>query len=113
MTNAELLDALLAEHVRTGQQRHARIVCADGASVSIQAHADAYCRPQNNHGPYTHVEAGFPTVIPPASWVLYAEDSSDLTGTVYLTLPWSCVDDFVAAHGPIVSGSVPARNYSI
>ena len=33
-----------------------RITCRDGTSFSIQAGKHLYCYPQNNDGPWTHVE---------------------------------------------------------
>lgn len=85
------------------------IVCADGASVSIQAGRHAYCTPRDDRGPYTHIEAGFPTVEPPASWREYAEDLDNLTQTVYGYMPFDCVDEFIAVHGGMVSGELPER----
>lgn len=87
-----------------------RVVCADGASVSIQAGGGVYCTPRDNHGPYTHIEAGFPSVEPPASWCVYAEDASDLCGTVYGYMPYGCVDEFINIHGGMVLGELPPRS---
>lgn len=33
-----------------------KVVCADGASASIQASETHYCTPRSNQGPYTAVE---------------------------------------------------------
>lgn len=81
-----------------------RIVCADGASVSIQAGGYIYSTPRDNYGSYTHIEAGFPSVEPPASWREYAEDPDALTETVYAYMPWVCVDEFINVHGGLVEG---------
>ena len=86
-----------------------RIVCADGAWVSVQAGQHAYCTPRDDRGPYTHIEAGFPSVDPPASWRAYAEDLDNLTQTVYGYMPYDCVDEFIAVHGGMVSGELPPR----
>ena len=90
-------------------KRYPRIVCADGASVSIQAGTGIYSTPRDNRGPYTHVEAGFPSVEPPASWREYAEDCDNLLGTVYGYMPYDCVDEFIAVHGGLVGGELPPR----
>lgn len=86
-----------------------RVVCADGASVSIQAGVGIYCTPRDNRGPYSHVEAGFPSVPPPASWREYADGPPE-EAEVYGYLPWSCVDEFISAHGGMVSGALPPRS---
>ena len=86
------------------RKRYDRVVCADGASVSIQAGAGLYSTPRNNEGPYTHVEAGFPSVEPPPSWRAYAEDPNDLLGTVYAYMPYDCVDEFINVHGGLMEG---------
>ena len=85
-------------------KRYGRIVCADGASVSIQAGAGIYSTPRDNRGPYTHIEAGFPSVEPPASWREYAEDPDALTDTVYAYMPYDCVDEFINVHGGLMEG---------
>ena len=94
MNNREIFDRI----------RYERLVCADGASVSIQAGAGIYSTPRDNVGPYTHVEAGFPSVEPPPSWREYAEDPNDLIGTVYGYLPYDCVDEFINVHGGLLEG---------
>ena len=40
-----------------------RIVCADGFSMSVQAHGGSYCTPRQAEGPHTHMEGGFPPLI--------------------------------------------------
>ena len=78
-----------------------RIVCRDGASVGVQASRGHYCKPTNNVGPYTHVEAEYPSVMPPESWQKYAEfpDSDLYQSAIYPYLPWSCVEEFIEVHG--------------
>ena len=86
------------------RKHYERVVCADGASVSIQAGSGIYSTPRDNEGPYTHVEAGFPSVEPPASWREYAENPNDLCDTVYGYMPYDCVDEFINVHGGLVEG---------
>lgn len=106
----DLLHSTLGDRARSPtRRRYAPVVCADGARVSIQAGAGLYSTPRDNRGPYTHIEAGFPSVEPPASWRDYAEDPDDLTGTVYGYLPFACVDEFITVHGGHVSGELPPR----
>lgn len=61
MTTLERLQALLKTPITAykGYEIKAqtkRIYCVDGAHASIQASETHYCTPQDNHGPYTHVE---------------------------------------------------------
>ena len=91
------------------RKHYDRVVCADGASVSIQAGSGIYSTPRDNEGPYTHVEAGFPSVEPPASWREYAEDFRvddrlTLCDTVYAYMPYDCVDEFINVHGGLMEG---------
>lgn len=88
-------------------RQYRRVRCADGASVSIQAGAFSYSIPRDNYGPYTHVEAGFPSVTPPASWMPFCEDDSKPTDTVYGYMPVECVREFIETHGGMVDGELP------
>jgi len=92
------------------RKQYTRVVCADGVSVSIQAGEGIYSTPRDNRGPYTHIEAGFPSVEPPASWREFAEDAENLCGTVYAYMPYDCVDEFINIHGGMVSGELPPRS---
>ena len=96
MNNREIFDRI----------RYERLVCADGASVSIQAGVGIYSIPRDNVGPYTHVEAGFPSVDPPPSWREYAEADGWMTPceTVYAYMPYDCVDEFINVHGGLLEG---------
>lgn len=84
-----------------------RIVCRDGATVSIQANRGMYCTPRQDAGPYTHVEAGFPSVQPPESWKEYMDGGDDPLDTVYGYVPVAHIKEFIDAHGGIVSGELP------
>lgn len=75
------------------------LLCNDGAVVSVQVGWHTYCEPRNNVGPYTLVEAGFPSVIPPQSWLSYAEQCHDYRATIYPYLPLELVYEFVDTHG--------------
>lgn len=78
------------------------IVCRDGATVSLQASEYHYCTPRNNDGPYTHIEAGYPSVMPPDSWLPYAENAEKPLDTVYDYLPLQLAQEFIDAHGGVV-----------
>lgn len=84
-----------------------RVLCRDGHFVSVQASDSAYCTPRDNHGPYTHVEAGLPSCPPPESWFPYAEDESERA--IYAYMPIELVDEFIREHGGMVAGELPER----
>jgi len=77
------------------------IICVDGTEISVQANKIAYCYPQSDEGPYTHVEVGFlqssHTVkdLPP-EWTDYEYDRF-----IYGHVPIQLVMDFINAHGGI------------
>jgi hypothetical protein len=96
------------------------VVCQDGASVSLQASHYHYCHPREDDGPYTAIEAGFPSVNPPKSWESFAEGGGTLdengqwqdteprwTETVYAYLPVTHVMEFLTEHGGVAHGQTP------
>lgn len=74
------------------------IKCADGIELSVQASSTHYCIPRFDHTTYTHVEVGYPTAIPPASWAKYADGEYPDTA-VYGYVPVELVREYVQAHG--------------
>lgn len=97
----------IARAMSIERRRCRKVVCADGAQVSIQASEMHYCTPRDNAGPYTHIEAGFPTVAPPESWMPYAGEPDKPLETVYGYMPADLVQEFTAAHGGMVDGELP------
>ena len=104
-----------------------RIVCADGFSISVQAHAHSYCTPRCDYPdtPHTHVECGFPSSTPLTDDLkrqphllplAYAEDfygcsdesECDFTETVYGYVPVEIVKAELQQHGGIVQGEMPS-----
>jgi len=75
-----------------------RIECVDGTMLSVQASNSHYCSPQSNHGPYTQVEIGYPS-IPILECIHYAESKENLTSTVYGYVPIALVAEFIVNHG--------------
>ena len=74
--------------------------------MSVQGNKRAYCEPQDDCGPYTEVEVGFPNktddlLLP------YAEDKKKPTQTVYGWVPKSVVLTVIAKHGGMTSGTLP------
>ena len=83
------------------------VVCADGFSMSVQAHDGAYCEPRRDaQRKYTLVEVGFPSaeeeLIMP-----WAEDRNQPTETVYGYVPVDVVTNVIVKHGGMVRGEVP------
>ena len=83
------------------------VECADGFTMSVQAHEAAYCAPRrNNAEKYTKVEVGFPNRE--ESLLLdFAEDTDRPTDTVYGWVPAKVVVNIIAKHGGMVGGEVP------
>ena len=83
------------------------VTCADGFTISIQAGLRSYSEPSSDTAhAYESVELGFPNR--PCIFIKdYAEDLTDLTGTVYGYVPAHIVRKMIAGHGGIVSGTCP------
>ena len=87
--------------------KYKRAVCADGYSVSIQAHNGAYCEPRCDDAElYTEVELGYPN-RPDDLIIKYAEDPEEPCGTVYPYVPAPIVSLVIAKHGGMVDGELP------
>ena len=87
--------------------RNKRVVCADGFSMSVQAHDGAYCDPRiDGAEKYSLVEVGFPSEAEPLI-LGFAEDPDRPTETVYGYVPVQTVALVLAKHGGIVEGDVP------
>ena len=88
-------------------KRNELVVCADGFTMSVQAHASAYCIPRMTGAPvYREVEVGFPSIEEPML-MKWAEEAHRPTDTVYGYVPVQVVTNVIAKHGGIVSGEVP------
>jgi len=89
------------------RQMNEKIVCADGFTMSVQAHGSGYCSPRVDDAPkYTAVEVGFPNQIE-VLLMSFAEDETNPTDTVYGYVPVQVVTNVLAKHGGIVSGGLP------
>jgi hypothetical protein len=84
-----------------------RIECADGFSMSVQAHKHAYCTPQaQGAAHYSEVEVGFPSAREELL-MDYCEEPANPLETVYAYVPVSTVTNVIAKHGGMVEGEVP------
>ena len=85
-----------------------QVICADGFTMSVQAHAGAYCSPRvSNAKSYDEVEVGFPSVTEPLL-MQWCEDKNEPTCTVYGYVPAQVVINVIAKHGGMVEGELPA-----
>ena len=88
-------------------KRNELVVCADGFTMSVQAHAGAYCLPKMTGAPvYREVEVGFPSIEEPML-MEWADEAHRPTDTVYGYVPVQVVTTVIAKHGGMVSGQVP------
>ena len=76
----------------------ARVYCADGLNVSIQANEFTYCEPRKNHGPYISAELGMPNRTVP-EWLNWAEEPNKPTDTIYARVPIEQCLRVIQAHG--------------
>ena len=84
-----------------------KVVCADGFTMSVQAHQGAYCSPRiDNAEKYTAAEVGFPNREEPLL-LDFAEDPDKPTDTVYGWVPAKVVVNVIAKHGGMVQGELP------
>lgn len=70
--------------------------------VSIQASRTHYCTPRDDYGPWTHVELGYPSKVPPPEILEFIEqDNSDETPlrSVYSNIPVNLVTDWLKSEG--------------
>jgi hypothetical protein len=90
-----------------GTDRNRQVVCADGFTMSVQAHQGAYCTPRLSGAPkYTHVEVGFPSEREDLL-IQFAEEPDKPTQTVYGWVPVQTVTNVLPFPGGIVDGEVP------
>jgi hypothetical protein len=89
------------DHLMAPRERFTakRITCADGFSISVQAHDGAYCRPRDSQGPWYKVELGFPSEALGPEFTEYCEDPEKPTETVYGYVPIELVEALIARHG--------------
>jgi len=87
--------------------RFERCVCADGFSMSVQAHDGAYCHPRvDGASRYESVEVGFPSEEEPLL-MEWAETPDEPTDTVYGWVPVAIIRQVIEKHGGMVGGEVP------
>lgn len=85
-----------------------RVQCADGVSLSVQAHFGSYSTPRDDYAPsYSTVEVGFirdaddKPVTPPDSWKSHAD--GEFPSDVYGYVPVDMVEQFIESHGGVAA----------
>lgn len=83
-----------------------RLVCQNGFSMLVNGNKRAYCKPQSDVGPWTHVEVSFPSssvdlILPTVEVFDYGDDETDPTQTIYGNVPVEVVDQLIESHGGI------------
>lgn len=74
-----------------------KIYCKDGTSLSVQANALVFCKPQKNNAPhYYEVEVGRVSNSVPSSWDEYGDGCAE-----YSYVPVEMVDEYISLHGGI------------
>jgi hypothetical protein len=79
-----------------------RLEMEDGFTMSVQAGSHSYSTPREMVGEYEELEVGFPSECEPLLEE-YAEDSADLTETVYGYVPAEVILEVIEKHGGLVS----------
>ena len=107
---------------KLGRSRYERVECADGFSMSVQAHGGAYCEPREDDGRlYSQVEIGYPNEAEPLlkeyaeQWTRRNDKGKEecyATKTVYGYVPARLVMDVIVQHGGIVGGELPPLKFT-
>lgn len=80
----------------------ARLQCADGTTLSVQASRFHYCTPRGDTGPYSRLEVGYPSAEPPRTWREYFDgdwENDDHKESVYGYVPVGKIAWFIRRHG--------------
>ena len=91
-------------------KRRKWVVCKDGFTLSIQAGTGLYCTPRTNQGPYSEVEAAYPSEHEPLlEPYLEVPRGSEFFGSVdvFSYVPSSVIRAVIAKHGGQVDGECP------
>ena len=89
-------------------KRNKKVVCADGFSMSVQAHDGAYCTPREDDAErYTEVEIGYPSDREELIMDWIETPSNDPTDSVYPYTPVGVVTTVIVKHGGMREGEVP------
>ena len=98
------------------------VECRDGFRMSVQASRSHYCEPQDDAGPYTAVEVGFPSEYEPLlrdyvdgspSYIeeIPLDETGSWTDNVYSWVPVSVVLEVIEKHGGMVGGGLPRLKF--
>tara|TARA_B100000900_G_scaffold62342_1_gene47828 strand:- start:2556 stop:2855 length:300 start_codon:yes stop_codon:yes gene_type:complete len=87
----------------------AKIRCADGFTMSVQAGSGGYSSPRMGEGPFTAVEVGFPSAREEMlmEYIDGDPETTEPTGTVYGWVPAEVILKVVTKHGGQIAGEMP------
>jgi hypothetical protein len=89
-------------------KRNKKVVCADGFSMSVQAHDGAYCTPREGDAErYTEVELGYPSEREELIMDWIEVPDGNPTESIYPYIPVDVVTTVIVKHGGMVEGEVP------
>jgi hypothetical protein len=78
------------------------VKCKDGFQVSVQASRGHYCVPKSDTGPWTHVEAGYPSQEEELLMPYIESGAADPTSSVYPYVPMEIINQIAEKHGGVV-----------
>ena len=87
--NVGLFDSTFMPNIRH------KAICGNGFEVSIQATAGMRCNPQDNKGPWTSVELGYPSQDMWDDFLKHAELPQQPRETVYSYVPINLVEQYI------------------
>ena len=89
-------------------KRNKKVVCADGFSMSVQAHDGAYCTPREGDAErYTEMELGYPSEREELIMDWIEVPDGNPTESIYPYIPVDVVTTVIVKHGGMVEGEVP------
>tara|TARA_Y100000310_G_scaffold161759_1_gene161677 strand:+ start:114 stop:419 length:306 start_codon:yes stop_codon:yes gene_type:complete len=90
------------------KKRNKKVVCADGFSMSVQAHDGAYCTPREGDAErYTEVELGYPSEREELIMDWIEVPDGNPTESIYPYIPVDVVTTVIVKHGGMAEGEVP------
>lgn len=102
----KLTELVLTAHIKKtkedGARTAARLRCADGFTVSVQAGQFHYCTPRTDEGPWYEFECGFPSK-PVPEWLQWRDGDYEDTETVIGCVPADVIWNVLEAHGGVIN----------
>ena len=100
--NVFLKETLVIDRILPGYRYvriRPRILCRDGFCVSVQASEMMYCLPREDHGPYTHVELGYPNRYEVLLEDYIEDPDTCMLNNLFPYTPVELVERIIEKHG--------------